>query len=415
MPNKLTQRFVASLETEKVGGQRFADSEIKGFAVQVYSTGRKVFQVRYRTAQEQRRLMVLGDYGPLTVDAAREMAKTVLGKVVLGGDPVGEGEAHQNAPSWAAWVETYLEGVRRRKKSWKADYRYLNSTLEKTARVKMEGLREIESEGVATWGKKKLAALTAEEVSKAFDRTDREAGRTSANRFLASLRACLQAAWRLDKVQFNVALKIRPLPENPPRQRVLDDDELGRALDAVAALPDPYARLAFALLIETGARLSEVLHAQWVDVDLDGKLWRLPSPKSGKVQFIPLADSTCAALRNVERLGPYVIPGQSGDAPRSDLKRPWNQIRTAAQLSDCNIHDLRRSFGLRVARAAGLHIASKLLRHSTVKVTESVYAPLGIDELRKASNKASREVGKVLRMYKKKSAAESEAGGAEPQ
>jgi integrase len=208
----------------------------------------------------------------------------------------------------------------------------------------------------------------------------------------------------LDKVPVNVAMRVRPLPENPPRQRVLDDDELGRALEAVASLTDPYVRLAFILLIETGARLSEVLHARWADIDLEGKLWRLPSPKSGKPQVIPLPDSTCAAIRNVARLGPYVIPGQSGNAPRSDLKRPWNLIRESAELSDCNIHDLRRSFGLRVARAAGLHVASKLLRHSTVRVTESVYAPLGIDELRKASNKAARVVGKVLTMHRKKKA-----------
>jgi hypothetical protein len=55
-----------------------------------------------------------------------------------------------------------------------------------------------------------------------------------------------------------------------------------------------------------------------------------------------------------------------------------------------------------MARAAGLHVASKLLRHSTIHVTETVYAPLGIDELRKASNKAARAVGKVLTMHRKK-------------
>lgn len=405
MPHKLTQRFVSSLTTPEPGGQRFADSDLRGFAVQVYPSGRKVFQVRYRNTLGRRRLMVVGDYGPLTVETAREQARALLGSVALGSDPAEAAEARQSAPEWAEWVKVYLEGVQRRKKSWKEDYRYLNSTLEKDLRIKLEGVKELEPEGVASWGTKKLADLTAEDVTKAFERTDKDAGRTSANRFLASVRACLQAAWRLDKVAVNVAMKVRALPENPPRQRVLDDDELGRALEAVASLPDPYARLAFILLIETGARLSEVLHARWVDIDLEGKLWRLPSPKSGKPQVIPLPDSTCAAVRNVKRLGPYVIPGQSGNAPRSDLKGPWNLIRENAELSDCNIHDLRRSFGLRVARAAGLHVASKLLRHSTVRVTETVYAPLGIDELRKASNKAARVVGKVLIMHRKKKTA----------
>lgn len=402
MPNKLTQRFVLSLKTGKQGGQRFSDTELKGFALQVYPSGRKVFQVRYRTVAGQRRLIVIGDYGPFTVDAARDRAKAILGEVARGGDPAVAETEKKIAPGWADWVKTYLEDVHSRKKSWRSDYRYLNGTLEKPLRVKFDKVPETHFEGVASWGTLKLSELTAEDISKAFDRTLKEAGKTSANRFLASVRACLQAAWRLDKVPVNVAMKVRAHPENPPRQRVLDDDELGRALEAVAALKDPYARLAFVLLIETGARLSEVLHARWTDLDLEGKLWRLPSPKSGKPQVIPLADSTCAALRNTQRLGPYLIPGQSGNAPRSDLKRPWDQILKTAQLQDCHIHDLRRSFGLRVARAAGLHVASKLLRHSTIHVTESVYAPLGIEELRRASNRASREVGKVLVMYQKK-------------
>lgn len=73
--------------------------------------------------------------------------------------------------------------------------------------------------------------------------------------------------------------------------------------------------------------------------------------------------------------------------PRPDLKGPWDRLRAAAQLEDVRIHDIRRSFGLEIARKAGLHVASKLLRHSSVKVTEQVYAPLGIDELRDAVEK----------------------------
>ena len=409
MPHKLTQRFLLGLKSQKQGGERFADTELKGFAVQVYPSGRRVFQVRYRAGSGKRRLVVIGDYGPLTVEAARDRAKEILAEVALGGDPVEAAETRQKAPTWGEWVKDYLEGARRRKKSWKADYRYLNSTLEPDERVKLEKVKEFKGAGVATWASVKLEELTAEEVKKAFERKDKEAGRTSANRFLASVRACLQAAWRLEKVPLNVALKVRPLPENPPRQRVLDDGELGRALESVAALPDPYVRLAFALLIETGARLSEVLHARWTDVDLEGKLWRLPSPKSGKPQVIPLANSTCAALDNIDRLGPFLIPGRRENAPRTDLKRAWNTIREKAELPDCNIHDLRRSFGLRVARSAGLHVASKLLRHSTVRVTEAVYAPLGIDDLRKASNKVAREVGKVLVMHRKKESKGGEA------
>ena len=48
---------------------------------------------------------------------------------------------------------------------------------------------------------------------------------------------------------------------------------------------------------------------------------------------------------------------------------------------------MRRTFGLHVAKAAGLHVASKLLRHGDVRITEKVYAPLGLDDLRTALEK----------------------------
>jgi integrase len=56
------------------------------------------------------------------------------------------------------------------------------------------------------------------------------------------------------------------------------------------------------------------------------------------------------------------------------------------------IHDLRRRFGFDVARSAGLHMASKLLRHSSVVITETHYAPLGIGLLRDAVEKLAEVV-----------------------
>jgi integrase len=48
------------------------------------------------------------------------------------------------------------------------------------------------------------------------------------------------------------------------------------------------------------------------------------------------------------------------------------------------IHDLRRTFGARIARTAGLHVAQKLLRHRNITVTASVYAPIDEETLRNA-------------------------------
>ena len=40
------------------------------------------------------------------------------------------------------------------------------------------------------------------------------------------------------------------------------------------------------------------------------------------------------------------------------------------------LHDLRRSFGLRMIKKIGIYQTSKLLGHKSVTTTESHYAPL---------------------------------------
>ncbi|MCL4810812.1 MAG: site-specific integrase, partial [Thermoanaerobaculia bacterium] len=210
---------------------------------------------------------------------------------------------------------------------------------------------------------------------------------TTANRWTGAVRACFSAAIRAGHLSMNPARGHTPLLEAAPRARVLSPDEMERFLRALEAEPDVHVRAGFRLLVETGARLSEVLRARWADVDLDAGLWRIPSPKSGHPQVVPLGSRTVAMLARLSRKGPYVVAGRKAEEPRADLKKPWERLRTEAALGDVRIHDIRRSFGLEVAKKAGLHVASKLLRHSSIKVTEAAYAPLGLDELREAVEK----------------------------
>ncbi len=162
---------------------------------------------------------------------------------------------------------------------------------------------------------------------------------------------------------------------------------MARLTNAVSNYPDPYVRCAFWLLIGTGARRGEVLNARWEDIDLDHATWRLPDPKSGHPQIVLLSEAVVAMLRDTPRTqgSPWLIPSRRDPSKHKyDLFREWAELRKAAQIDGAVIHDLRRTFGARIARTAGLHIAQKLLRHSDIKITESVYAPIDEDSLRAA-------------------------------
>lgn len=374
MKAKITETL---LERKDLRGLVF-DPELRGFGVYVYPSGRKRFFVQYGPSRSRRRFY-FGEWPMMPAGEARRQAMAILAAVARGEDPVAAKAEARKAEGLTLkdWVEAYLKEVTARKKQPRHD-----------AHALRRALRLI--------GNKPLVKITAQDVQRAMAAVQREAARnprakasggppgaTSANRWLASLRACLATALRRGLLAANPAEAVEPLPEPIPRQRVLTDAELARLGEVLVTWPDPIERAAILLLLETGARASELRTARWEDFDLDASppYWRIPSPKAGKPQVVPLTPRAVETLRTLPRLGAYVIPGRWPDRPRDSLLPVWRKIRAAAGIQDATLHDLRRTFGLHVAAQAGIFVASKLLRHSDPRITARVYAPLGLAEL----------------------------------
>lgn len=386
MREKITKRMVDGLPVPEDRQYRVYDTVITGFGILVGRT-KKSFFIEYGP-RDARKRMAIGVYGALTVDAARSLAQVKLGEVAAGEDPMAEREARRAMLTFGEWRDRYLERVRRTKKQPRHDERYLGAPLpEREDHRGANRVRETDRirATAESWSRRPLDRITPAEVSAAMEAIA-EHGHTTANRWLASVRACFQAAVDLQLITENPAGAVKAFREQPPRARVLTPAEFERVVAAFEALPDPFTKAAFVVLLDTGARKSEVLHARWEDFDLDGGTWRIPSPKAGYPQVVPLAEGTVAYLRAMERLGPWFVPGRDPSKHRENLRATWDKLRVSCGVQDVTIHDLRRTFGLHIARKAGLHVASKLLRHSDVRVTEKVYAPLGLDDLRAAVN-----------------------------
>lgn len=368
---KLTKKSVESQPAPSSGTSLVFDSELRGFGLKVTRAGRRIYFAEYGPRGRRRR-MSLGEHGRLTAEEARAKAREVLAEVALGGDPLAERQRRRREHTWWAWSQVYLERAERRLGAASlAEYK-----------------RHLKRPACMKWNARPLAQITTTMVERAREQVA-ERGEVEANRWLATVSACFAEAVRARELAANPAVGIKPYRETP-RQRVLSEPELRRVLRAITALQDPWVRLAFRLILETGARKSEVLNAQWEDLDLAAGVWRIPSPKAGRPQAIPLTAMAVAEIERVPRLGPFLVPGRNPKKRRADLKRPWQDVREAAKVPDVTIHDLRRTYGLRAARAAGLHVASKLLRHSSIRVTEQVYAPLGLqDDLLPAAEAAS--------------------------
>src|SRR5580704_1155628 len=108
---------------------------------------------------------------------------------------------------------------------------------------------------------------------------------------------------------------------------------------------DPYALAAIRLLILTGARLREILDAQWQHVDIERGVIFLADSKTGRkpIYLSAAAQAVLAALPRIAG-NPHIIPGEQADSPRADLKRPWAAVTKAAGIEGVRLHDLRHSF-----------------------------------------------------------------------
>lgn len=84
------------------------------------------------------------------------------------------------------------------------------------------------------------------------------------------------------------------------------------------------AKLAFEFLILTAARTSEVLLAEWTEIDFKEKLWIIPAErmKAKRIHRVPLTERCIEILKKAEPLSTgseYIFPGRSNEKPMSNM------------------------------------------------------------------------------------------------
>jgi integrase len=420
---QITKRLLDSLKT--TGGEYFVwDGKLIGFAVRVRSSGAKSFVVKYRAGSGRgapTRRLTLGRVGKLTPDEARKLARKVLGAVANGVDPAALKTADRRASTLTEVAELFLaEHVEaKRKPTTAAHYRLI---------LKKFVLPELGSRKAAQISPGDIAKLHVAMRNRPYQ----------ANRMLEVVGSLYSFAGRRHMIPpgCNPTRVIEKYPEKG-RERYLSTDELGRLGDAIReaetpglpyeidesnpnakhapkkanrrTLIGPHAAAAIRLLILTGARLREILHLKWGNVDFERGLLLLPDSKSGK-KAIVLNAPALDVLANLPRVGSYVIAGQAAgsndERPRADLNRPWRALVKRAGLVGCRIHDLRHTHASMGAGAGlSLPIIGKLLGHVQPSTTAR-YAHLDSDPLRRASEKIGSRIAAAMREVKPQPVAE---------
>ena len=151
------------------------------------------------------------------------------------------------------------------------------------------------------------------------------------------------------------------------------------------------------LLIFTGCRRDEVLTLQWDHVDFDRACLRLPDSKAG-AKTVPLGAPAVELLAGLPRVrgNPYVLPGSVPGRHFVGIEKAWQRFRTAAQLPDVRLHDLRHSFAsVGAGMGESLLLIGALLGHRE-QATTARYAHLSNDPVRAAADRIGDHLASAL-------------------
>lgn len=366
---KLTAQFCQLAYCEP-GRKRtdYYDTEIKGFVLECYPSGSKSFILRFQNAYGKQRQMKLAVYGDAPVDQIRKKALRLRSEAVLGSDPAAKKAEKRAVPTYADLADQHLDYAR--------SYQRSSANVERIMRLHLKPrwgklrLDEITQPAIAKWLAEKaeegLAPATVEKVRVTLNRS-----------FELALR------WNLPGVTRNPVKGIPRKPINNSRDRYVSAAEAKRLLAACEASLNPQLKFIVPLLLYTGARVSELLHAQWRHIDLDKRSWLIPTSKTGKARHVPLSQPAVAILKAAPRFKdcPYVVPNPETKQPFVTIKRAWQTARKEAALPDLRIHDLRHSAASFMINAGiDLFAVGKVLGHADHKSTMR-YSHLANDTL----------------------------------
>lgn len=332
MKSKLTPKFIDSIKPNPSKRLDFRDDLMPGLVLRVSASGTKTFCLHGRINGKMRRLTI-GRYGVITLAEARERVRQLLYEIESGRFEERTGIEVENRTTLGEVIPEYVE---KHAKSQNRDWRNKASLLAKF--TDLHG--------------KRIDQIKRADVVKTLDTIVMTAP-VSANRALAHLKHLMN--WCVDRGILDasplVGMKL-PTKETP-RERVLSNDELRALWAACDADGYPFGDC-MKLLILSGQRRTEVAEMKWSELDLDKRLWTLPSAraKNGKQHTVPITDAMLTVLRRVPRyLSSDFVFTTTGKTPISGFGRVKDRMDKSLPKGTApwTIHDLRRTMSTNLA------------------------------------------------------------------
>ncbi len=380
---KLTKRTIDALKPDPRRDTFLWDGELRGFGVRVKPSGTKTFMIQYRNLEGRTRRCVIGQYGVLTVEQARDMAQKKLAAVIDGADPSAERHAIRQGFTVSALCDWYLTEaeagrlIGRNRRPIKA-----SSLSGDRSRIALHIKPLIGNRVVSQL---KLADIERLQGDIPAGRTARarkigRGGQTAggigvAARAISTLRSLLNHARRLGLIEVSPATGVRIMAPQKLK-RYLSAGEirhLGKVMTQMEREGEhPTGLAAIRVMLLTGFRRMEVLAMRKEWVQPDDNLVRFPDTKSGpQIRVAGDAAMTVLEAQALRSHSHYIFPADWGDGHFIGVVRVLQRVCMRAGLDEVTPHTLRHSFASMAAAQGFSELTiSGLLGHAPRGVTQ---------------------------------------------
>jgi integrase len=374
----LTDVKIRALRRRK---REYTKTDRDGLSLRVLPSGKKIWQYRYHLPgqRKQGHRFTYGHYPDLSLVAARALHAEAVKKVRLGIDLNAEKRTAITETIVAPTVEAAFVEY---------DAAYL-ATLKKPKLQR----RMFKTDILPVVGHVKVKDLNRRHVSLIIDPIVTRGAAVSANRTLAAFKSFLRYCVEKGIIDSNPADAVTQRSaggREKSRDRHLAPADVRRFWHGTGI--NEQFHTALKLLLLTAVRIGELCKAEWADIDLNAKTWRIPAQnaKTGVEHTVPLSDLALelfTTLKDIAAGSRYVLPSVLSDRA---TKAP--SITVALQRTGCfgidppfTPHDLRRTAATLMGEAGVLPFIVEAVLNHKVRGVAGIYNHSQLaDEKRKA-------------------------------
>jgi len=319
------------------------------------------------SSNHRKREMGLGPYPAVSLAKARTRAERCREQVADGLDPIVE-RGRDTGKTFGECADAYFEAMKSEWTHSKTHFKWHRALNHHCGPIRGRPVASIDTEDVLQvlnpiWqSKSETASKLRGRIERVLDFAKAKGWRAGEN----------QARWR------GHLQNILPKPQKLTRGHhpAMPYEDVPGFIERLHRSNAMSAR-AIEFLILTGMRTSEVLGAQWPEIDFDKAVWSVPAVrmKRKKVHRVPLSDRAVEIVleQRTVRLSDYIFPGQVPKRPLST--GAMDALLNRMKIENATVHGFRSSFRDWCGEETGFprEIAEAALAHAIGNEVERAY------------------------------------------